>query len=315
MNSLPPRLFAPALAAYGLAWKAAKGLLSGHKRLKHGYAERLAPENWAQPVEVWIQAASGGEAYLTEALLRRLAQNCQGATPSLLLTTCTLQGYEVLQRAAQEYAGQTGLAQPQVRYFPLDEPKLMARALAQAAPKTVLLLETELWPGLLWACKQAAVPAVVGNGRLTVKSLSHYRILPDSWWEYLAPQKILAVSGQDQARFAALFGADRVGRMSNIKFESLLQQESAHSGDVDYLLPPRAPVALFASVRKAEAGQVAEALELVRQGAPGAILVLAPRHLHHVPVWQKALARRGLAVNPRDTTRSGNRKHKKRGNP
>lgn len=294
----PSWLFRAALGAYGLAWKAAKARLSGHKRLRHGYGQRLVPDDWAAPATVWIQAASGGEAYLARALLRHLAaaRNRAVGPPSLLLTSCTLQGFEILRAAAGEFSEAVGAAEIQVRYFPLDEPAGMARALSLAAPRAVLLLETELWPGLLWACKQAGTPVLVGNGRLTAKSLRNYRLLPAAWWDYLAPERILAVSRPDRDRFAALFGKHRVGMMPNIKFESLLGDAAGAAPEIERFFAPGIPMALFASVRKGEIRPVAEALALVQNGAPKAVSVLAPRHLHHVPDWEKALAGQGLAV-------------------
>ena len=310
-----PGLLGLALKVYGWLWKAARPYLSRHKRLREGFAQRLAPEGWARPAELWIQAASGGEAYLVWALLRQAAKDSAAqdqvagtAVPSLLLTSCTKQGREVLERAAQWFAEATHLPAPQVCFFPVDEPAVMRRALAMAAPRAVLLLETELWPGLLAACRAAAVPVLVGNGRLTAKSLRHYKFLPATWWKYFAPRQILAMSAPDAARFAALFGQERVGLMPNLKFESLLDSAPTAAdlgaADLGRFFPPASetPVILFASARKAEIGPVTEAMALTRKALPQAILVLAPRHLHHAPLWRKALEAGGGAVKLRSAT-------------
>ena len=301
---LASRLLGPALKTYGLLWKAARPCLARHKRLKEGFAQRLVPEDWARPTDLWIQAASGGEAYLAWTLLRHLAKDLETGLPApgMLLTTCTRQGYEVLSKAAHWLAGATGLPAPQVAFFPLDEPAIMRRALALAAPRAVLLLETELWPGLLKACHEASVPVLTGNGRLTAKSLHHYKFLPHAWWETLAPQLILAVSEVDAARFADLFDQERVEHMPNLKFESMLDATTPPV-DMGHFFPPKAdaPVILFASTRKAELKPVAEALARVRRALPQAVLVLAPRHLHHVPLWQKALAGPGDEIKLRST--------------
>lgn len=299
-----PRLLGPALKAYSLLWKAARPCLARHKRLKEGFVQRLVPDDWARPADLWIQAASGGEAYLAWTLLRHLAKDLEAGlpAPSMLLTTCTRQGHEVLSKAAHWFAGATGMPAPQVAFFPLDEPKIMRRALALAAPRAVLLLETELWPGLLQACREASVPVLTGNGRLTAKSLHHYKFLPHTWWEYLAPQLILAVSEADAARFADLFDQERVEHMPNLKFESMLDATTPPV-DLGHFFPPKTgtPVILFASTRKAELKPVAEALARVQRALPQSILVLAPRHLHHVPLWQKTLAGPGGEIKLRST--------------
>ncbi len=295
-----PRLLPLALKTYELLWKAARPFLARHKRLKAGFASRLAPSGWAQPAELWIQAASGGEAYLVGALLRQAARDHAAGlpAPSLLLTSCTEQGRAILEKTAAEFAASSGLPAPQVRFFPLDEPGIMRRALQMAAPRQVLLLETELWPGLLAACREAAVPVLVGNGRLTAKSLRHYKLIPAAWWAYLAPKKILAMSDPDAARFSALFGKEKVGRMPNLKFETLLTPpDNAPASEISRFFPnpEEAPLVLFASTRKAEISAVTAALVKVRETRPQAVIVLAPRHLHHTPLWQKSLEDAGLA--------------------
>lgn len=309
----PPRLLRLALKIYGLLWKAARPCLAGHKRLKTDFAARLAPNDWAHPAELWIQAASGGEAFLVGTLLRQAARDHAAGLPlpSMLLSTCTEQGRAVLEKAAAHFASESNLPAPQVRFFPLDEPAPMRRALQMVSPRLVLLMETELWPGLLAACREARVPVLVGNGRLTAKSLRHYKFIPAAWWEYLAPKQILAISEPDAARFAALFGKERVGQMPNLKFDALLDSPDTNNGqtapgpDLSRFFPPNpdadSPTILFASTRKAEINAVTEALLSVRKELPRALLILAPRHLHHAPLWQKALQTQGLACKLRST--------------
>lgn len=294
-----PRLLPLALKIYALLWKAARPFLARHKRLKSGFASRLAPSGWAQPAELWIQAASGGEAYLVNALLRQAASDQAAGLPAprLLLTSCTEQGRAILEKAAADFAA-AGLPAPEVRFFPLDEPGIMRRALHMAAPRLVLLLETELWPGLLAACRESGVPVFVANGRLTAKSLRHYKLIPAAWWRYLAPRKILAMSDPDAARFTALFGEKKVGRMPNLKFETLLSAPAPNpDSEISRFFPDpeKAPLILFASTRKAEISAVTGALAKVRERLPQAVIVLAPRHLHHAPLWQKALENTGAA--------------------
>ena len=61
-----------ALAAYGLAWKGILPLLKFNTRLKEGWAQRTLSEGMPAPAHLWIQAASGGEAYLHDGRARNL---------------------------------------------------------------------------------------------------------------------------------------------------------------------------------------------------------------------------------------------------
>jgi len=57
------------LRLYGLAWKLALPWLEKNSRLRRGFQQRGAVDH-LKPAEIWIQAASAGEAYLAWALLR-----------------------------------------------------------------------------------------------------------------------------------------------------------------------------------------------------------------------------------------------------
>lgn len=288
------------LGPYGLLWRAARPVLRRHKRLRDGFADRLAPESWSPPwdgpTDVWVQAASGGEAYLARQLLEALRALNPQQPLRILCTSCTRQGLDVLEAAKQhadkEFAG-LDLA---VRVFPLDEPAVMRRAVSMARPRIVTLLETELWPGLMAACVDAGIPMAVVNGRMTEKSWNGYRLLRN-FWRRSAPARILAMDDADASRFADLFGHDRVGLMRNMKFDAVsvagtpapastpaLAGRKGESPAVK-LLSGAVPVVLLASVREEEEPLLAPVLAFLRANVPDAVIVVAPRHMERVPAW------------------------------
>ena len=274
------------VGAYGLLWKGARPLLRRHKRLCDDFAERLVPASWElpEPVDVWIQAASGGEAYLARQLLVEVGD--LERTGRFLCTSCTRQGLETLR---------SPMPTPfpvATRVFPLDDPACMLRALESARPRLMVLLETELWPGLMAACAAHNVPIVVLNGRMTEKSLKGYRLL-GSFWRTVSPRCVLATSEQDAERFAALFGRECVSLMPNMKFDAVAPGSAATSGKgaqaVAALLPPSFPVILLASVREQEEALLAEAITLLKSNAPEAVIVVAPRHMEREDAWRARL--------------------------
>lgn len=280
--------------AYSLLWRAARPVLRRHKRLRADFAQRLVPEEWGafpwgrQPADLWVQAASGGEAFLARQLLAVLNECCASQhvrVLRVLATSCTRQGLDVL-----EAAPAMNHMQLAVRVFPLDEPALMRRACDLAAPRALALLETELWPGLMFACAQSSTPVMVLNGRMTAKSHSWYRLLAPLW-RRISPAKIFAMSQPDAARFADLFGRERVSLMPNMKFDGV----SPHILPIDpaspafSLLPPDLPVILLASIRQEEESLLIPVITYLRNNAPQAAIVVAPRHMERVAAWDAAL--------------------------
>ena len=175
------QIFSP---IYGAAWRLARPFLAKHKRLQHGLSSRLVPQNWVSPfpkgLTIWIQAASGGEAYLLVKLWKQIKEEYRGKQPlRILATSCTKQGMEVFERALREEAhvnrsakGAAKLVSMSLAYFPFDQPGLMQKAVELASPALICLLETELWPGLLLAAREKNIPVLLLNGRITPKCLA-----------------------------------------------------------------------------------------------------------------------------------------------
>ncbi len=293
---------------YSWGWTLASPLLRRNRRLADGWFRRLVPDDWATDAELWIQAASGGEAYLAAELVRALPPLPDGGIRTILVTTWTRQGLDVLHDfAARQRETRPDLA-IQVALFPLDHPARMLRAVRMVRPRLVVLLETELWPGLLSACAQCAVPVAVLNGRMTEGSLRGYqwfgRLVP-GFWKSVAPVQIGAVSQVDAARFGSLFaayrGSPRLEVVANIKFDRVVESVAADASRLIPLLPSTDThsVLLFASVRKEEEPLLLPVIHAVHQQRPEATLVVAPRHMHRVEVWETLLSSAGFAVSRR----------------
>lgn len=295
----PPLGARAILGVYGLAWRAALPGLRRNGRLKDGWDARLLRGGPPPKADLWLQAASGGEAYLAWELARRLPDclpGClvDGPPPRVLVTTFTSQGMGVLTRAAADLAGRVELLPA---WFPFDIPGNMAAALAAVAPRAVALLETELWPGLLAACRTAGIPALAVNARMTPKSLRGYLRLP-GFWRSLGPERVLAVSEDDAARFAALFPQARTQVMPNIKFDRLDFSAAAPNPALAALLPEadgvRAPFIVLGSVRRQEEAQVLAIIQGLLARLPGAVVGLFPRHMERLNAWEGLLERGGV---------------------
>jgi len=273
---------------YDMAWRLALPLLRLNPRLKDGYAARTlrqSPEGLA--AELWIQAASAGEAYLAAAIIQTLS-----APPpiSVLLSTNTRQGMEILEKARSEAIRRSPALDIRLTFFPFDKPTIMEAAVKKIDPKVMVLLETELWPGLLSALRRNNCSVLLINGRITHKSLSRYLITPGLWRD-LAPDAVLAVSQPDADRFGELFAPEIVAVMPNIKFDRV---NLAHAPDeklcpVGSLLPRDARFLIFGSIRQEEETDVGRMIQIISRRFPDLIIGLFPRHMHRLHVWQQQL--------------------------
>jgi hypothetical protein len=132
-----------------------------------GYAEAVEERfgRYAQPVEtarslVWVHAVSLGETRTAAIFLRAWREQHPGLR--LLLTHGTATGRS---------EGRTLLEPGDIQVWqPWDSPAAAARFMAHFRPRLGVLLETEVWPGLMIAASRHAVPVVLVNARLSDKS-------------------------------------------------------------------------------------------------------------------------------------------------
>ncbi|MBU1003353.1 MAG: 3-deoxy-D-manno-octulosonic acid transferase [Proteobacteria bacterium] len=280
------------LGVYNLLWLPALPVLYAAPRLREGFSKRMLCQGPDGFVDIWIQAASAGEAYLANELLLNLPKD---SNLTVLITTMTRQGLGILEQTAWDLPQTHPQLTLHTSYFPFDAPSLMRKAMERFSPKCMVLLETEIWPGLLAACKEFDVPVAIVNARMNTSSLGGY-LSARGLLRQLAPDRILAISEEAARRYALVFGAERVDTMPNIKFDRFpsAPEPTPENSPVRAILGPKPECALFASVRHEEESDVLKALQLLHEARPKTTLALFPRHMHRLDFWREALYKSGL---------------------
>lgn len=217
----------------------------------------------ARPL-IWIHAVSVGETRAAETLVTALKQRYPGHR--FLLTHMTPTG-----RAT----GSKILDDCERRYLPYDTPWAVRRFLKHYRPELGLIIETELWPNLIRACKQAGIPLLLVNARLSERSARGYARF--GALTRAALQDLTHVSAQtaDDAQRLRQLGAENISISGNLKFD--LEAPPAHSELAQYWRSSMGgcPVVLCASTREGEEELLLTAWQKAR---PNALLALVPRH-------------------------------------
>lgn len=274
---------------YNLIWGLALPFLKRNRRLRQGFEKRTSFSHLS-PADLWIQAASAGEAYLAVSLLLNLRPR---VPLKALVTTTTTQGMDILASGLTPDRISPNM-ELNIAWFPFDMPDIIRQTVAVIAPKVLILLETELWPGLLHCLKQRGTQILVVNARMSKKSFSRY--YKTRWlWEHLAPDLILAISDEDRERFQMVFKPSKVKTMSNMKFEAIeTDPSSSASGRDTIILPCPLPLTILASVRRQEENQVVLMLQKLLDLFPHQVVAVFPRHMGRLPSWKKKLSAHGL---------------------
>jgi 3-deoxy-D-manno-octulosonic-acid transferase len=155
-----------ALAALPLA-----ALIAAHRVLVRrkpltGAGEKLSGRGpRATPGQVLVHGVSLGEVMLMRPLVPRL-EAAFGAR--CLLTTTTDTGRRALDEQFPRH---------QRAFLPFDAPWAVGRFLARTRPCALVLLELEIWPALLCACRERGIPVLLLNARINEGSFRGYRTL------------------------------------------------------------------------------------------------------------------------------------------
>ncbi|MFH1037883.1 MAG: 3-deoxy-D-manno-octulosonic acid transferase [PVC group bacterium] len=238
---------------------------------------------------VWIQAASVGEVTAVIPLIDLLGEEFPG--DAIVLTCQTAAGRAV----AREKLGPRAV----VLLSPLDLGCIIQELIRLISPRILILVETEIWPGMLMTARKNGVPVAVVNGRISAASFRGYRRIGPLVRPLLAMISSFGMrSAEDAARITEL-GAPpaRVRVTGNIKFDSLpapdlppgmrqaLERRLNRHGDE--------PLIIGGSTFEGEDAILYEAYRRLRPRFPGLRLILAPRHLERVPGVVSFLRSRG----------------------
>lgn len=254
------------VTVYHLIWRGFR-FHEYFQRWNERYASYPQP---ARQVDVWLHAVSLGEVNAAAPVVDALRK----AHPEWrwLVTTITPTGSARVRALWGEELEHV--------YVPYDLPGAVARFLRHYQPRLALVMETELWPNLLFGCRDRGIPAYILNARLSARSLRGYRVLAPLIARVVRTlRRIGAQSSADARRFVAL-GATREGvtDTGNLKFDIAVPE-----GLDDFVLTFRErlgsrPAWIAASTHEDEEAAVIAIHRRLRERWPELLLLWAPRH-------------------------------------
>lgn len=226
--------------------------------------------------DVWLHAVSLGEVNAAAPVVNALRRE----RPDLrwVITTITPTGSE---RVATLW----GDAVEHV-YAPYDLPGAVGRFLGHYQPRIALVMETELWPNLLFGCRDRGIPTYILNARLSARSLRGYTVLRPLIARTLRTLKRIAAQSAADARRFVLLGAapEQVMDIGNLKFDVRMPE-----GLDDFAATFRErvgaarPVWIAASTHEDEEAAVLAIHRGLRARWPDLLLLWAPRHPERFP--------------------------------
>lgn len=242
---------------------------------------------------VWIQAVSVGEVELARGLVAELERRAPDLP--LFLTATTATGLELARRTLADRLP--------VFPCPIDLPGPVSRVFEAARPKLLVLVETELWPEMLYQAGLGEVPVAVANARLSPSSFAGYRRVAGRLRTLLEPlAMVLARTEADAQRFAGLnVPKERIVVSGNVKYDLEADQRPLEWEDDIRRVAGDRSIVVAGSTMEGEETQVLDALSDLGVDGETPFLILAPRHPERFDAVAQLLTDRSLVFSRRSS--------------
>lgn len=206
---------------------------------------------------IWVHAASVGEVRAITPLVRAL----QAQGDEILFTSFTASGYQTIQH---EFGNDLVSA-----IIPIDCSWHCKRFLRAHNIRLAVVMETELWPELLFQARRCGIDLLLVNARLSKKSLDSGRfgrtVLAATLGYFSG---LLTRSNHDREALQQLgVAADRIRILGNLKAHKPVAATPERLLERDYLL-----------LASSHAGEELKLLCARPEGLRQILLVIAPRH-------------------------------------
>ena len=234
---------------------------------------------------LWIHAVSVGEVQTATPLLSALAGG--GHPPGdVLLSTTTPTGREMAGRVAGGLYGEH-------IYYPWDIPWIVARALQTLRPRAFVVLETEVWPNMLFSLARRKIPAFLVNARFSDKTAANIHRFSSFWRDVYDQFTLLLVRSESDREVMLRLGLEekKISVMGDCKVDALLlRRKGTDLTRARELAGGKHPLFLAGSTHEGEDEIVLNAFRRVRAPLPSARLILVPRHPERAEKVQKLAA-------------------------
>lgn len=242
-------------------------------------------------VDVWLHAVSLGEVMAATPLISALLDRGW----RVMVTTMTPTGsQQVLNRFGSRVSHQ---------YVPYDLPWALRRFFKKINPRLGIIMETELWPNMIFEAKKNRIPLLLVNARISNRAFKQYAKARFMFKPILNQlTAILAQSEEDAKRFLAL-GASNVQVAGNIKYDIQPAPVSLDSRRVfSEAWGKDRVVVILASTHHDEEEQILSRLSMLKSAIPSLLLLIAPRHPERFQavyqLCQQHLLKTGLRSEP-----------------
>lgn len=257
----------PVLLLYGLT----------NRKIRKNLWERLSATTQGMGLKdaLWVHAASVGEAALAATVIDYMRKNT--TVQSFIITTNTYYTKDMLRT-------KFGTSIP-IFALPFDLSYLVKRFVADTRFRALVIIETEIWPNLIWQAAKHHIPVIIANGRISDGTLTAYRKLSPFLRTVLSDvNHVAAQSEEHRKRFISIgLDPDKITTTGNIKYWQKAADEWRET--------TKDNVITFGSIKEKELDIILPLIISLKTQLKDTLIYIAPRELHLTTTIETELSR------------------------
>ena len=158
---------------------------------------------------IWFHAASIGE---LKSILPVINELDKSNNYEFLVTTVTLSSANLAENELRRFKRATH------RFFPIDVKFLMEKFLDLWKPDAIFLVDSEIWPNLIFLSSQKKIPISIINARITFKSYKRWMMVPNLAKLIFNQFSLCLASNKETKKYLENLNAKNIFCFGNIKF-------------------------------------------------------------------------------------------------
>ena len=176
---------------------------------------------------IWFHAASIGEIKSIIPIIKELRKNNERL--EFLLTTVTLSSGNLIKNEIKDYDNIYH------RYFPIDVEFLIKKFIISWKPSAIFLVDSEIWPNLIFQAKRLKIPLAIINARLTKRSFERWMMVPKSAKLIFSKFNLCLVSNNETKSYLSQLEAKNINYFGNIKLINNFENISSKDENINFL--------------------------------------------------------------------------------
>ncbi len=230
----------------------------------------LNPQKDLNKKLIWLHAASIGEVQSVFPLIHKL--NNEYKEIEFLITTVTRSAGDIVDKKFKDFQN------IKHRYFPIDVNFLIKKFLKVWNPNLIILIDSEIWPNLMFQIREKKIPVILLNGRITKKTFKKWNFFPDFAKDIFSIFNCCLAASYESYENLKKLNTNNLIYIGNIKFSVKITKDDLINYSLETIKDK--PFWCAASTHKGEETICIKTHIILRKIFRNIITIIIPRHIN-----------------------------------